>query len=215
MLPPYETGLPVAEPSPMGLRRTLRFGLAPISQASQRRMVSRPILMPINPSPMARLSAELPSRARRSNSSRCGSSLAVAWLRGWRDWATAWANVSGELGASGECVGNDMVAIGSPYAWWLGGARGAPKARSKRKRLDVGVLPYCFVLFSWGESIHCFRPFISWFIRLVGFLELSFEVLVELASWSLRLFFAESGLLAVGIACRFFGPASVVGGGQC
>jgi hypothetical protein len=153
MPPICEIGTHSAGAPAVRLRRTLRLDLVPISRTSHRRMVSLPTLMPISPSPMARVSAELPSPARRSSSSRCGSSWAVAWLRGWRDLATAWAKVSDELGVSGACVGNDMAAIGSPYAWWLGRARGAPRARSKRKRLDVGVIPHYFLLVLMNRSV--------------------------------------------------------------
>jgi hypothetical protein len=71
-------------------------------------------------------------------------------LRGCRAWATAWASVVGRGGVSGEWMGNGMVSNGSPYAWWWGRARGAPRAPSKRPRLDVGVLPSAFYLFLFG-----------------------------------------------------------------
>ena len=148
------------------------------SRWSQRRMVSRPILTPISPRPMASVSAESPASASRSNSSRCGSSCAVAWLRGCRDWATAWASVVGRGVVSGEWMGNDMVLDGSLYAWWSGRARGAPRAQSKRKRLDVGVLPYFFVLFLLGEAVYSLGLFIGWFIRLVVIIGFVFGVLV-------------------------------------
>jgi hypothetical protein len=52
----------------------------------------------------------------------------------------------------------------------MSGARGAPRAHSKRKRLDVGVLPYFFVLFLLDESVYSLSSFVGWFIRLVDLL---------------------------------------------
>ncbi len=127
------------------LRR--RVGFCPRSRRSHRRKVSWPISMPSNRKPRARDSTDSPVWRSRSNSSRCGSNCAVAGLRGCRAWATAWASVVGSGGVSGEWMGSDMVVNGSPYAWWLGGARGALWAPSKRTRLDVGVLPSSFYLF--------------------------------------------------------------------
>lgn len=158
--------------------------LLPSSRRNQRRIVSRPIPIPISRRPAASVSAESPAWASRSNSSRCGSNWAVAWLRGCRAWATAWASVVGRGAVRGEWMGSDMVVNGSLYAWCLGRARGVPRAQSKRKRLDVGILPHCFVLFLLGESGYHLSLFIGSFIRLVDFLDFVFGVLVELASLS-------------------------------
>ncbi len=191
------------------------FGLRRLrSRWSQRRMVSRPILMPISPKPMASVSAESPASASRSNSSRCGSSCAVAWLRGCRDWATAWASVVGRGVVGGEWMGNDMVLDGPLYAWWSGRARGAPRAHSKRKRLDVGVLPYFFVLFLLGNSACFLSSCIGSFIRLVDCLDFGFGILVELVSldlWFHRFSVHFSAREVLGFVC----PSSVVGGGGC
>lgn len=186
----------------------------PTSRRSHRRIVSRPILTPIKPNPVARVSADSPAWASRSNSSRCGSSCAVAWLRGCRAWATAWASVVGRGVVSGEWMGCDMVADGSRYTWWLGRARGAPGAHSKRKRLDVGVLPYFFVLFLFSELSSFLDLLVNWFIGLVGFLVILLSVLVEvvhLSSWFLRLagdFFSRFSRVS-------FELSLVAGGGGC
>ena len=124
-------------------------GLVPNCCCSQRRIVSRPISIPRSRRPPTSDSADSPSCRRRSNSSRWGSSWAVAWFRGCRAWATAWVNVVGRAVVNGEWMGSDMGADALRYGWWLGGARGAPQAHSKRQRLDVGVLPY-LILFVFG-----------------------------------------------------------------
>ena len=196
----------------LALRRRLPFG--PSSRRSHRRRVSRPILMPISPKPAASDSAESPACANRSNSSRCGSNWAVAWLRGCRTWATAWASVVGRGAVSGEGMGSDMVASGSLYAWRVGRARGAPEAHSKRKRLDVGVLPYCFVLFLFGESAYFLGSFSGWFIRLGDFLGFVSGALVELISLSYR-FHWVVGHFSGRVIPGFFNLSLVAGGGGC
>ena len=124
-------------------------GFVPNCSCSQRRIVSRPISIPMSRRPPTSDSADSPACRRRSNSSRWDSSWAVAWFRGCRAWATAWVNVVGRTVANREWVGSDMGADAQRYGWWSGGARGAPQAHSKRQRLDVGVLPSLF-LFVFG-----------------------------------------------------------------
>jgi hypothetical protein len=142
-----------------------RFDLrAPRCWRSHRRMVSRPIPIPMSRRPPTKDSAEAPARLNRSNSSRCGSSRTVAWLRGCRACATAWASVVGGVVTDGERTGNDMGADGSLYAWWSGGARGAPGAHSKRIRLDVGVLYSCFVLFLLDDLSHRWGSILAWVV---------------------------------------------------
>ncbi len=194
------------------LRRLASF--LPNCCCSHRRMVSRPISMPISRKPPTSDSADSPARLKRSNSSRCGSSCAVAWLRGCRAWATAWASVVGRGVVNGEWMGNDMGAIASFYMWWSGSARGAPEAQSKRKRLDVGVLPYFFVLFFLGESGFILGSLIGWFISLLDFLVFVSGVSVELVSLSLW-FHRFSAHFACRIILGSFGPSLVVGGGGC
>ena len=143
-------GVPAEDPSAALRVLRRRVGFCPRSRRSHRRKVSWPISMPSNRKPRAKDSTDSPVWRSRSNSSRCGSNCAVAGLRGCRAWATAWTSVVGRGGVSGEWMGSDMVVNGSPYAWWLGGARGAPRAPSKRPRLDVGVLPSAFYLFLFG-----------------------------------------------------------------
>ena len=192
-----------------------RFDLrAPRCWRSHRRMVSRPISIPMSRRPPTNDSTEAPARLNRSNSSRCGSNRTVAWLRGCRACATAWASVVGGVATDGEWPGNDMGASGSLYAWWSGGARGAPGAHSKRIRLDVGVLPYFFVLFLLGESVHSLCSFIGWFIRLIDFLDFVFGVLVE--SVSLRFGFPSFSVhFSNEITLGSFDPSLFVGGGGC
>jgi hypothetical protein len=194
------------------LRR--RGGLCPSSWLSHRRRVSWPIWMPKPLRPPINDSTDSPVWRNRSNSSRCGSNCAVVRLRGQRAWATASAKVSGAVGAVREYVGIDMGVAGERYPWWLGGARGAPRAQSKRKRLDVGVHPYCFLLFLLGESGCFFTSFLGWLIRLVDFLDFVFGVFVELSSLNcgFRRFSVHS---SVSIVLGFFGPSLVAGGGGC
>ena len=197
-------------PSFAGVTLVLRR-LRPNSCCSHLRMVSRPISIPINRRPPTSDSADSPAWLNRSNSSRCGSSCAVAWLRGCRAWATAWASVVGRGGVSGEWMGNDMVANGAHYAWWSGRARGAPRAQSKRKRLDVGVLPYFFVIFSLGEAGSFWDLFVGWFMGLVDFLVFGFGVFVGLVSLS-RCF---AGFIGHFLSRSSLGSGLIFGGGGC
>lgn len=184
------------------------------SRRSHCRIVSRPISIPISRRPPTSVSADSPAWANRSNSSRCGSSCAVAWLRGCRAWATAWASVVGREVMSGEWMGNDMGANAAQYVWWSGSARGAPRAHSKRKRLDVGVLPYFFVLFLLDESGFILGSLIGWFIWLVDFLDFVLGVSVELVPLSYWVHWFDvhfPGRVVLG----FFGPSFAAGGGGC
>lgn len=192
-----------------------RFDLrAPRCWRSHRRMVSRPISIPMSRRPPTNDSAEAPARLNRSNSSRCGSNRTVAWLRGCRARATASASVVGGVATDGEWPGNDMGANGSLYAWWSGGARGAPGAHSKRIRLDVGVLPYFFVLFLLGNSVYLLSSFIGWFTRLIGFLDFDFRVLIKSVSWSFC-FPRFSVHFSNEVTLGSIGPSLVSGGGGC
>lgn len=146
---------PIRDPLTGFCRRDRLAGLRPSSRWSHCRIVSRPISMPINRRPPTNDSADSPAWASRSNSSRCGSNWAVAWLRGCRAWATAWDSVVGRAVASGEWMGSDMGADGAQYAWWSGRARGAPRAQSKRQRLDVGVIPHCYLLVLVARMVVC------------------------------------------------------------
>ena len=159
---------------PFAVFRRRFAGLRPSSLWSHRRMVSRPISIPISRSPPTSDSADSPAALSRSNSSRCASSCAVAWLRGCRAWATAWASVVGRAVVGEVWMGNDMGVIGERYAQRSGGARGAPRAHSKRKRLDVGVLTYFFLLFWLSELSSFFGFFVGRFIGPVGSLRLYF-----------------------------------------
>ena len=211
MSPVWDNGLSIIRGPATRRRRALRFGVRPRSRWSQRRIVSRPILIPMIASPWASVSADSPACASRSSSSRCGSNCAVAWLRGWRAWATAWASVVGGAGVSGEWMGNDMGTDGSPYAWRMGRARGAPRARSKRQRLDVGVLPSFFVLFLLRKSLCSYRSFLGSFISSVVFVSFVVGVIVELVSQSFRF----QRLMVQFPGGDFFGPELVAGGGGC
>lgn len=202
-------------PAPGFAARFLRLaGLRPNSRSSQRRMVSRPISMPSSRSPDARVSGESPAWCRRSSSSRCDVSCAVAWLRGCRTCSTAWAKVVGRGGVSEEYAGSDMGADGEWYEQRAVSASGAVGSWSKRKRLDVGVLPHFFVLFLLGESGFFLGSFVGWFIELVDFLIFVsgvFVGLVPLSRWLHRF---------VGrFSCRFvlgsLDPSLVAGGGGC
>ncbi len=205
---------PIRDPLTGFCRRDRLAGLRPNSRWSHRRMVSRPISMPISRRPPTNDSADSPACASRNNFSRCGSSCAVAWLRGCRAWATAWSSVVGRGVVSGEWMGSDMVVNGSLYAWWLGRARGAPWAQSKRKRLDVGVLPYFFLLFLLDEVGFFLGSVISWFIGLVDFLVFHFGVIVELVYLSSR-FPRLLGHFSGRVILGSVEPSLVVGGGGC
>ena len=111
-----------------------------------------------------------------------------------------------------EWMGSDMVLDEAWYACWSGDARVAPEAQSKRQRLDVGVIPHCFLLVLVG--------------RLVGFLgflsELSFGwvgwLILFVGSWVRWFVFGElveslgSGF-QVGSSSHHLGW--VYGGGGC
>jgi hypothetical protein len=202
---------PIRDPRTGFCRRDRLAGLRPNSRWSHRRIVSRPISMPISRRPPTSDSADSPAWANRSNSSRCSSNWAVAWLRGCRAWATAWDSVVGRGVASGEWMGSDMVVNGSLYAWWLGSARGAPRAQSKRQRLDVGVLSYCFVLFLLGEADLFLGSFIGWSIRLIDFTVFVSGALVELVSLS-RWF---AGFVSHFLSGFSLGSGLIFGGGGC
>lgn len=191
-----------------------RAGFCPNSRSSQRRRVSRPISTPISRRPAVSVSTDSPACLSRSNSSRWDTSRTVAWLRGNRDCSTASAKVVGREVVSGGWMGSDMVVNGERYAWCLGSARGAPQAQSKRKRLDVGVVTCCFVLFLLDESGYFLSSLIGWFIRLVDFLDFVFGALVELVPlrfWLHRLAVHFSSRVVLGS----FNPSLVAGGGGC
>ena len=200
--------------------RFLRLaGLRPNSRSSQRRMVSRPISTPSRRRPAVSVSTDSPACRSRSNSSRCESNCADAWLRGWRTCSTAWANVVGRGVASEEYAGSDMGVDGERYVRHPGGARGAPRAHSKRKRLDVGVLPYCFVLFLLAELSHLWCSFVGWMLEWVDSLRSEFHSMV---GWWCHCSLVESlGLGSLvrftgGVHCRSsFEQGLVAGGGGC
>jgi len=197
---------------PWPLRRFA--GGRPNSRWSHRRRVSRPISTPTSRRPAASVSTDSPACLSRSNSSRWDASRKVAWLRGNRDCSTASAKVVGREVVSGEWMGSDMVVNSERYAWWSGGARGAPRAQSKRQRLDVGVLPYCFVLFLLGEAGFFVGSSVGWLIELVDCLVFVRGVFVELVSLS-RWFPGLLGHFSGKIILGSFDPGVVVGGGGC
>jgi len=193
------------------LDRCRLAGFRPNSRLSHRRMVSRPTSMPIKRKPPTSDSADSPAWCRRNSSSWCDSSCAVAWLRGCLAWATAWANVVGGGGFDGEYPDSDMVANEAQYACRPGIARGAPRAHSKRKRLDVGVLYYCFVLLFWGEAGFFLGSLIGWLIELVDCLVFVRGVFVEwvyLSRWI-------PGFVGQFLDGFSRGSGLVVGGGGC
>lgn len=203
---------PIRDPLTGFCSRDCLAGLRPSSRWSHRRIVSRPISMPINRRPPTSDSADSPAWASRSNSSRCGSNWAVAWLRGCRTWATAWDSVVGRAVASGEWMGSDMGADEAQYMWWSGRARGAPRAQSKRQRLDVGVIPHCFLLVLVDRLIW-FSGFLGGFeFGWIGWLKFS------VGSWFEWFVFGE---LVESLSSGFqVGPCSlnsgwVYGGGEC
>ena len=199
-------------PAPGFAVRLLRLaGLRPSSQSSQRRMVSRPISMPSSRRPDARVSGESPAWCRRSSSSRCDVSCAVAWLRGCRTCSTAWAKVVGRGGVSEEYAGSDMGADGEWYEQRAVSASGAVGPWSTRKRLDVGVLPHFFVLFLLGEAGFFLGLSVGWCIGLVDCLVFVGGVIVELAY--LRSWFP--GLLGRFLSRFSLGSGLIFGGGGC
>jgi hypothetical protein len=104
-----------------------------------------------------------------------------------------------------------MGVIRERYAQHQGGARGAPRAQSKRKRLDVGVLSYCFVLFLLGEADLFLGSFIGWSIRLIDFTVFVSGALVELVSLS-RWF---AGFVSHFLSGFSLGSGLIFGGGGC
>ena len=167
----------------------LLAGLRPNCWSSHRRMVSRPISMPSNRKPPTSDSTESPAWRSRSNSSRWTSSCAVAWLRGCRAWATAWASEVGAGGFDEECMGNDRVSDEIPYAWRPGIARGAPRAHSKRIRLDVGVSSYAFVFILVDDYGAYFGCLLHWWIHWHVLLRLHEGSFVE---WLLNFLLVET-----------------------
>ena len=197
----------------------LLAGLRPNCWSSHRRMVSRPISMPSNRKPPTSDSTESPAWRSRSNSSRWTSSCAVAWLRGCRAWATAWASEVGAGGFDEECMGNDRVSDEIPYAWRPGIARGAPRAHSKRIRLDVGVSTYAFVFILVDDYGAYFGCLLHWCISLRlywgSFVEwlLNFS-LVEALSLVVGVH-SLNGLLSGSVRYHWFELRRVTGGGGC
>lgn len=150
-------------------RRLCLAGRRPSSRANQSRSVSRPISIPNERSAAMSVSTDSPACRSRSRSSRCGSSWIVARLRGCRARSTASSRLDGRMGVVGWCPGSDMVIDGEWYVWRRGGARDTPGARSKRKRLDVGVIipSFHFVFPLWlSFSVHRLG---SWFIEWRAF----------------------------------------------
>lgn len=214
IIPPDGTSTVGAEST--GSRRAF-FRLAGVcfsSRLSHNRRVSWPMSIPSWLKPPTSEPTDSPAWRSRSNSSRCGASWATARSRGQRARATASANVGSEAGVIWECAVSDMGVIGERYAQRQGSARGAPRAQSKRKRLDVGVLPHFFVLFLLGEAGSFLGSFIGWFIELVDCLVFVYGVLVELAYLS-RWFPGLLGHFSGRIILGSFDPSLVVGGGGC
>ncbi len=92
-------------------------------------------------------------------------------------------------------------------------ATGAHRATSKRKRLDVGVLTYFFLLFWFSQLASLFGFLVGWLIGLVDLLVFSFWSLAQLdylISW-IRGFLKFQGKFFLG----FFDLHLVAGGGGC
>jgi hypothetical protein len=111
-----------------------------------------------------------------------------------------------------EWMGSDMVFDEAWYACWSGDARVAPEAQSKRQRLDVGVIPHCFLLVLVGRLIS-FSGFLSDF----GFGWLDWYVGSVVLGWVL---FVVGGLVESLSSGFQVGPCSlnsgwVYGGGGC
>jgi hypothetical protein len=125
--------------------------------------------------------------------------------------STASARVGGIVGVVVKCIGSDMGVMWERYVWRCSGASGAPGAHSKRKRLDVGVLSYYFVLvfLVWvGSSV----DFLNYrLVSLFGLLRFGFGSLVEcfllgyLVGW------------VIGFLGRLYAGSSrlIIGGGGC
>ena len=181
--------------SAVGCKVTSRFsrgflclaGLCPSSRLSQSRMVSRPTSIPNRRNPPTSDSIDAPPWRSRNTSSRCGSSRAVAWLRGQRARSTASAKVSGRAGVIGDGVGVNMATDWQRYGWRPGGAMVTVGWWSKRIRLDVGVLTYFFLWFFLNDfsSLKLLLRLSCWILRLVDVFRFSFDELVQ----SLRLDF--------------------------
>lgn len=79
-------------------------------------------------------------------------------------------------------MGSDMVLDEEWYECWSSDARGASGAQSKRQRLDVGVIPHCFLLVLVDRLIW-FSGFLSdfefgWLDWFVGSVDLSWVLFV-------------------------------------
>jgi hypothetical protein len=103
--------------------------------------------------------------------------------------------------------------MGAIYSSPICDATGAHRATSKRKRLDVGVLTYFFLMF-WLHRLSSFFGFlVGWLIGFVDLLVSGFGSLVELdylISWIHGfLKFQSKSFLG------FFDLHLVAGGGGC
>ena len=157
----------VLDPFAVFCRRCRLAGFRPSSRLSHSRNVSWAISTPIALSPPTSEPTDSPAWQRRSSSSRCGCNWAVAWLRGQRARATASTRLDGRTDGRLEWVGCDMGVNGEQYALRSGSAMGAVWVPSKRKRLDVGVLTYFFLLFLLSELSSIFGFVVGWIIGMV------------------------------------------------
>jgi hypothetical protein len=131
---------------------------------------------------------------------------------------SAGAAASSPVRGMGRFVGlaGCMRAIYLPPA---GGAIVAPRAISKRKRLDVGVLTYLFFLVLVSGLDSFFGSLCSWFIRWVYSIGSVFFSWVECFSFgslvNLRSLFLRLVKFLHGLVLGSFSLSLVCGGGGC
>ena len=191
-----------------------RFGI--FCRSSHTRSVSSETLTPNWPSDSASSRMEAPVRRSASRTSRYGANWANRWDRGRRPSVISRASACALSVVTGSWSGRGPVMLVGWagglrlfYPPLTGGATGAPRAPSKRKRLDVGVLTHAFVLVLLNRLGSFFRLLHRGFICLVDRLVLVFDSSVEwdyLSSWIpkwVRLVFGclSQDLFSGGVGC--------------
>ena len=134
-----------------------------------------------------------------------GRAVAAGMSTGRRVGPTAGRSVRGV----GSGVGIPCC-MGATYSSSTCDATGALRATSKRKRLDVGVLTYFFLLFWFSQLDSIFGFLVSGFTGLVDLVVLGIGSLVGLDYWIHR-FLKFQGKFFLG----FFDLHLVAGGGGC
>lgn len=177
------------------------------------RKASSEILMPSPLNPALIAASDSPARRSLSSSLRWGSSWSVLGFLGQRAWATNSVRVGFLGGTIPEWFGGVVGVMWERYSEPCGGAIGATWFASRPAGLDVGVLPYFFLLFWFNRLRSPFDFLVSWFTGLIDLLVFSFGSLAELdylSAWILG-FVKFQSKFVLGV----IGLGLVAGGGGC